>query len=91
MYVCVLCTCILSYICRGEDDVALFDFTSLFASENAARIVERKGHKILLCVAGDSLTEVSCTLYFSPSLQDLVATHRPKALLVLYTSPIKFG
>ncbi|CAI8055970.1 [F-actin]-monooxygenase mical1 [Geodia barretti] len=42
---------------RGEDDVALFDFTSLFASENAARIVERKGRRILLCVAGDSLNE----------------------------------
>lgn len=69
MYVCVCLMYVylivyLTYICRGEDDVALFDFTSLFASENAARIVERKGHKILLCVAGDSLTEVSCTLYF---------------------------
>lgn len=43
---------------RGENDVALFDFTSLFASENAARIVERKGKKLLLCVVGDSLVEV---------------------------------
>ena len=43
---------------RGENDVALFDFTSLFASENAARIIERKGKRILLCVAGDSLLEV---------------------------------
>ena len=40
--------------------MALFDFTSLFASENAARIVERKGRRILLCVAGDSLNEVRC-------------------------------
>ena len=47
---------------RGEDDVALFDFTSLFASENAARIVERKGRRVLLCVAGDSLNEV-CNTY----------------------------
>ena len=38
--------------------MALFDFTSLFASENAARIIERKGKRILLCVAGDSLLEV---------------------------------
>ena len=45
---------------RGENDVALFDFTSLFASENAARVVERKGKKILLCLVGDSLLEV-CT------------------------------
>ncbi len=43
---------------RGENDVALFDFTSLFASENAARIVERKGKRVLLCVTGDSLIEV---------------------------------
>ena len=43
---------------RGENDVALFDFTSLFASENAARIIERKGKRILLCVTGDSLLEV---------------------------------
>lgn len=43
---------------RGETDVALFDFTSLFASENAARIVERKGKKVLLCLVGDSLLEV---------------------------------
>ena len=38
--------------------MALFDFTSLFASDNAARIVERKDRKVLLCVAGDSLNEV---------------------------------
>ena len=43
---------------RGENDVALFDFTSLFAAENAARILERKGKRILLCVAGDTLIEV---------------------------------
>jgi len=44
---------------RGENDVALFDFTSLFASENAARIMERNGKQILLCLVGDSLLEVS--------------------------------
>ncbi len=44
---------------RGEKDVALFDFTSLFAAENAARIIERKGQRLLLCLAGDSLIEVS--------------------------------
>ena len=43
---------------RGEKDVALFDFTSLFASQNAARIMERKGKMVLLCLAGDSLIEV---------------------------------
>ena len=44
---------------RGEDDVALFDFTSLYAAENAARIVERGGKRALMCLVGDSLIEVS--------------------------------
>ena len=44
--------------------MALFDFTSLFASENAARIVERKGKKILLCLVGDSLLEVRINCLF---------------------------
>ena len=59
---------------RGENDVALFDFTSLFASENAARIIERKGKRLLLCLAGDSLIEVGSYItnnpgwiYFPPS------------------------
>lgn len=43
---------------KGENDVALFDFTSMFASENASRVVERKRKRLLLCVAGDSLIEV---------------------------------
>lgn len=44
---------------KGNNDVAIFDFTSLFASVNASRIMERKGKRILLCVAGDTLLEVS--------------------------------
>ena len=47
--------------------MALFDFTSLFASENAARIVERKGRRILLCVAGDSLNEVRNNFFCNTS------------------------
>lgn len=43
---------------KGIEDVALFDFTSLFAAENAARIVERRGKRLLLCLVGDSLLEV---------------------------------
>ena len=41
-----------------ENDVAIFDFTSFFSAKHAARIVERKGKKILLALAGDSLIEV---------------------------------
>lgn len=43
---------------KGIEDVALFDFTSLFAAEYAARIVERKGKRLLMCLVGDSLLEV---------------------------------
>ncbi len=43
---------------RGNHDVAIFDFTSLFASEHASMILERKGKRMLLCVAGDTLLEV---------------------------------
>lgn len=41
----------------GQPDVAMFDFTSLFQSENASRIVERKGKRVLLALVGDSLLE----------------------------------
>lgn len=42
----------------GKPDVAMFDFTSLFHSENASRIVDRNGKKLLLSLVGDSLLEV---------------------------------
>ncbi|CAF0965283.1 unnamed protein product [Brachionus calyciflorus] len=41
----------------GQPDVAMFDFTSLFHSENASRIVVRKGRKFLMSLVGDSLLE----------------------------------
>ena len=44
----------------GKPDVAMFDFTSMFAAENASRVVERHGHKLLMSLVGDSLLEVSC-------------------------------
>ncbi len=43
----------------GQPDVAMFDFTSLFQSENAIRILERRGKQLLLGLIGDSLLEVS--------------------------------
>ena len=42
----------------GQPDVAMFDFTSLFQSENASRVIERKGKKIFMSLVGDSLLEV---------------------------------
>ena len=41
----------------GQPDVAMFDFTSMFAAENASRVLERCGHKLLMCLVGDSLLE----------------------------------
>ncbi|XP_064616529.1 LOW QUALITY PROTEIN: protein-methionine sulfoxide oxidase mical3b-like [Liolophura sinensis] len=41
----------------GQPDVAMFDFTSMFASHNASRIIERNGHTLLMGLVGDSLLE----------------------------------
>ncbi|XP_039988786.1 protein-methionine sulfoxide oxidase mical2b isoform X7 [Xiphias gladius] len=41
----------------GEPDVAMFDFTSMYASENAALIREKHGHQLLVALVGDSLLE----------------------------------
>ena len=41
----------------GQPDVAMFDFTSLFQSENASRLVERKGRRLFMALVGDSLLE----------------------------------
>ncbi|XP_053994798.1 F-actin-monooxygenase Mical isoform X2 [Hylaeus volcanicus] len=41
----------------GQPDVAMFDFTSMYAAENASRILERRGHKLLMTLVGDSLLE----------------------------------
>ncbi|XP_053304933.1 F-actin-monooxygenase MICAL2 isoform X2 [Spea bombifrons] len=41
----------------GQPDVAMFDFTSMYASENAALVRERHGHLLLVALVGDSLLE----------------------------------
>jgi hypothetical protein len=43
---------------KGNADIAVFDFTSIKKAENSARIKERKGHKLLIGLVGDSLFEV---------------------------------
>lgn len=54
----------------GQPDVAMFDFTSMHASENAALVRERFGHQLLVALVGDSLLEVrkvqSMFFLFSP-------------------------
>ncbi|XP_043100127.1 F-actin-monooxygenase MICAL2 isoform X5 [Puntigrus tetrazona] len=41
----------------GQPDVAMFDFTSMYASESAALVRERFGHGVLVALVGDSLLE----------------------------------
>ncbi|XP_062121891.1 F-actin-monooxygenase Mical isoform X5 [Drosophila sulfurigaster albostrigata] len=41
----------------GKPDVAMFDFTSMFAAEMSCRVVVRKGCRLLQCLVGDSLLE----------------------------------
>uniref|UniRef100_A0A3B4THF7 F-actin monooxygenase n=1 Tax=Seriola dumerili TaxID=41447 RepID=A0A3B4THF7_SERDU len=41
----------------GQPDVAMFDFTSMYASENAALLREKHGHQLLVALVGDSLLE----------------------------------
>ncbi|XP_029616701.1 protein-methionine sulfoxide oxidase mical3a isoform X2 [Salmo trutta] len=41
----------------GQPDVALFDFTCMYASENAALVRQRHGHRLLVTLVGDSLLE----------------------------------
>ncbi|KAM4784100.1 F-actin-monooxygenase MICAL3 isoform 13-T18 [Cyanocitta cristata] len=41
----------------GQPDVAMFDFTCMYASENAALVREQNGHQLLVALVGDSLLE----------------------------------
>ncbi|XP_016339190.1 protein-methionine sulfoxide oxidase mical2b-like isoform X2 [Sinocyclocheilus anshuiensis] len=41
----------------GQPDVAMFDFTCMYASENAALVREKSGHQLLVALVGDSLLE----------------------------------
>lgn len=36
----------------------MFDFTCMYASENAAMVRQRHGHQLLVTLVGDSLLEV---------------------------------
>uniref|UniRef100_A0A8C1X315 F-actin monooxygenase n=1 Tax=Cyprinus carpio TaxID=7962 RepID=A0A8C1X315_CYPCA len=41
----------------SQPDVAMFDFTCMYASENAALVREKNGHQVLVALVGDSLLE----------------------------------
>lgn len=46
----------------GQPDVAMFDFTCMYASENAALVREKSGHQLLVALVGDSLLEVGVVM-----------------------------
>ena len=46
----------------------MFDFTSLYHSEHAAKIYERRGRRLLATVVGDSLLEVGVSLILKCAL-----------------------
>ena len=50
----------LDYAVNSYDqpDVTMFDFTSMYASENAALLREKHGRQVLVALVGDSLLEV---------------------------------
>ncbi|XP_050523688.1 F-actin-monooxygenase Mical isoform X2 [Daktulosphaira vitifoliae] len=41
----------------GQPDVAMFDFTSMYAAENSSHVMQKNGHKLLTTLVGDSLLE----------------------------------
>lgn len=42
----------------AQPDVAMFDFTSMYAADNASKVIERNGYRLLMILVGDSLLEV---------------------------------
>ncbi|VDK67567.1 unnamed protein product [Litomosoides sigmodontis] len=42
---------------NDSEDVAMFDFTSLFSAQCSVRLVERHDHRLLMSIVGDSLHE----------------------------------
>lgn len=43
---------------NGKEDVAMFDFTSLFSAQCSVRLVERYDQRLIMSIVGDSLHEV---------------------------------
>jgi len=42
---------------KGREDVSIFDFTHIYSSQNACRVRQQRGHRLLLALVGDSLLE----------------------------------
>ena len=59
----------------GKEDVAMFDFTSMHAAENASRIVERKGKRLFMGIVGDTLIEVFVSLNIGNFIWNSIIYH----------------
>lgn len=70
----------------GQPDVAMFDFTSMYAAENASRVVEKRGHRLLMTLVGDSLLEVPTSDELKSSRTNLQSDNN-KTICNTVTSP----
>ena len=68
----------------GQPDVAMFDFTSMYAAENASRVIERRGHRLFMTLVGDSLLEVRVAIIFLcfECVGDRIRLHNSEIMLV---------
>ena len=57
---------------RGQEDAAIFDFTSMHQAEHSSMIFEREGKKLLMAIVGDTLIEV--TFKMKPTKAKLAKT-----------------
>ena len=42
---------------HGKADIAIFDFSAIKQAANSTLVLERKGHKLVMSLVGDSLLE----------------------------------
>ncbi|KAK7896722.1 hypothetical protein WMY93_022047 [Mugilogobius chulae] len=58
----------------GQPDVAMFDFTCMYASEHAAMFYQRHSHQLLVTLVGDSLLEERTRGYSGVTIHDLTTS-----------------